>query len=269
MNGEFTVHGSQSTAGGESSEDQARLRYVLRHADDCVILAQRLGELISFAPELEEDIAIGNISLDQLGVGRMFLQYAAKLEGAERTEDDLAFSRSERDFTNLLLVEQPNGDFGHTMARQFLFDTYQQLLFEALSMSSDATIAGIAAKGVKETRYHVRHSRSWVIRLGDGTNESHQRMQAGLDDLWRFTSEMFIDDEIDGAAASNGFGVLPSSLRPEWDNMVGSALGAATLHIPADSANRTGGRSGVHSEAIGPLLAEMQYMYRSFPGASW
>lgn len=248
---------------------QTLFSYVLRHADDCLILAQRLGDLVSRAPELEEDIALANMALDILGTGRRLLDYAGEIEGAGRSEDDLAFGRSEREFTNLLLVETPNGDFGQTMARQFLFDAYQDLLWHRLVDSNDETISGIAGKARKESAYHLRHSRLWVVRLGDGTEESHRRMQAGLDAVWRFTGEMFIDDDVDQAAAEAGFGVLPSTLHDDWYTTVEDAISEATLAIPEDTAVRTGGRKGRHSEEMGPLLAEMQYMYRSFPGASW
>jgi ring-1,2-phenylacetyl-CoA epoxidase subunit PaaC len=243
--------------------------YTLRHADDCLILSQRLGDLVSRAPELEEDIALANIALDILGTGRRLLQYAGEIEGEGRTEDDLAFGRGEREYTNLLLVETPNGDFGRTMARQFLFDTYQDLLLNRLTESNDEMISGIAGKARKESSYHLRHSRLWVVRLGDGTEESHRRMQAGLDDVWRFTGELFIDDDVDRAAAEAGYGVLPSSLRDDWQSTVTSVIDEATLELPCDTSMRTGGRTGNHSEEMGPLLAEMQYMYRSFPGASW
>jgi len=247
----------------------ALFSYVLRHGDDCLILAQRLGDLVSRAPELEEDIALANIALDILGTGRRLLQYAGEIEGSDRTEDDLAFGRSEREFTNLLLTETPNGDFGQTIARQFLFDAYQDLLWNRLIESNDETIAGIAGKARKESAYHLRHSRLWVVRLGDGTDESHRRMQAGLDTVWRFTGEMFTDDDVDRLAAEAGFGVLPSTLRDGWEATVGEAIAEATLELPADTSARTGGRNGRHSEEMGPLLAEMQYLYRAYPGASW
>ena len=243
--------------------------YVLRHADDCLILSQRLGDLVSRAPELEEDIALANIALDILGIGRLLLQYAGEIEGEGRSEDDLAFGRSEREFTNLLLVETPNGDFAQTMARQYLFDVYQDLLWNRLVDSNDETIAGIAGKARKESSYHLRHSRSWLLRLGDGTEESHRRMQQALESVWRFTGEMFNDDDADRAAAEAGFGVLPSTLSAEWNYEVSATIETATLTRPTDTSVRTGGRDGRHSESIGPLLAEMQHMYRSFPGASW
>ena len=251
-------------------ENQAPLfRYVLRHGDDCLVLAQRLGQWIANAPELEEDIALGNIALDVLGAGRTLLQYAGRIEGMGRSEDDLAFGRTEREFTNLLIVEQPNGDFGQTIARQFLFDVYQDVLWDRLTESSDEILAGVASKAAKEARYHLRHSRSWVVRLGDGTTESHQRIQDGFDAIWRFTQEMFEDDDIDRAAADQGFGALPSTLESDWRTTVASTLQQATLTVPVDQSAQTGGRSGKHTEVMGYLLAEMQSMYRTYPGATW
>ncbi len=252
-----------------TDQGAALFTYVLHHADDCLILSHRLGQWISCAPEIEEDIALGNVGLDILGVGRNLLQYAGRIEAAGRSEDDLAFGRTEREFTNLLLVEQPNGDFALTMARQFAFDAYQDLLWRALTASTDETIAGIAEKAAKESRYHLRHSRNWVVTLGDGTEESHERMQAGIDAIWRFTHEMFIDDPADVAAAGRGFGVLPSGLRSEWDQLVSDGLGEAGLARPNDTAVRTGGRAGLHTEYMGHILAEMQTMYRTYPGATW
>ena len=267
MSEQSTVDSSQFTV--PSDEPSTLFSYVLRHGDDCLIMAHRLGEWISRAPELEEDIALGNIGLDILGVGRNLLQYAGRVEGTGRSEDDLAFGRTEREFTNLLLVEQPNGDFGATMARQFTFDVYQDLLWSGLTNSVDETIAGIAEKAVKESRYHLRHSRNWVVTLGDGTDESHRRMQAGLDGIWRFTHEMFIDDDVDRAAADAGVGVLPSTLKADWDRIVSETLVEATLTVPEDAAVRSGGRRGIHTEHMGFILAEMQSMYRTHPGAKW
>lgn len=243
--------------------------YVLRHADDNLILAQRLSEWISHAPELEEDIALGNIALDHLGVARALLIHAAWVEGGDRDEDDLAFLRSEREFTNVLLVEQPNGDFAHTMARQLFFDVYQLLLWEALSESTDHTLGGIAAKALKEARYHVRHSSAWVIRLGDGTEESHQRMQAAVDAQWRYTQELFTPDAVDVAVEAEGIGVNLTRMRPAWTSQIGSVLSEATLSMPDDPYQRGGGRTGFHTEHLGHLLAEMQWMQRTYPGLAW
>jgi ring-1,2-phenylacetyl-CoA epoxidase subunit PaaC len=218
-------------------------------------MAQRLGELISNAPELEIDIAIGNTALDHLGVARALYTHAAHLEGAGRDEDDLAMRRSEREFTNLLLVEQPNADFAHTIVRQLFFDVYQVELWGALSDSADDVLGGIAAKALKEATYHLRFSSSWVARLGDGTEESHMRAQAAVNSLWMYTGEMF-----EGPGAD---------YRAAWLDTVGSVFEEATLEFPGDPYQRGGGRSGFHTEHLGRLLAEMQWMQRSYPGLDW
>jgi ring-1,2-phenylacetyl-CoA epoxidase subunit PaaC len=243
--------------------------YVLRHGDDNLILAQRLGEWISRGPELEEDIALANIAIDFLGQARALLAHAAELEGQGRSEDDLAMLRTEREFTNALLVEQPNGDFAHTMARQLFFDAYQLSLWEALQGSSDPTLAGIAAKALKEARYHFRHSSTWAIRLGDGTDESHTRMQAGVDALWRYTEELVGGDDLDRAMAEAGIGVDPAGFRAEWDERVSQVLSTAGLAQPEDAYQQVGGRVGFHTEHLGHLLAEMQWMQRAYPGLEW
>ena len=243
--------------------------YVLAHADDNLILAQRLSGWISHAPDLEEDIAMANIALDLLGRARMLLDYAGRLEGRNRSEDDLAMFRSEREFTNLLLVEQPNGDFAHTMVRQFLYDAYQAELWERLCHSADATLSGIAGKAIKEARYHLRHSGSWLLRIGGGTEESHRRTQRAVDDLWRFTAEMFETTEIHGKLAGAGVGVDPATLAPGWGRCVQETFAEAGLQIPEDRFARSGGRSGFHTEHLGLILAEMQWMQRSYPGLSW
>ncbi len=248
---------------------EPRFLYLLRHADDNLVLAQRLAEWVSWAPELEEDIALANLALDFLGVARALYTYAGEVEGKGRGEDDLAMFRTEREFLNVLLVERPNTDFAHTMARQLFFDAYQLELWEALSSSADETIAGIAAKAIKEARYHFRHSSTWVIRLGDGTEESHRRMQAGIDALWMFTGELFEADDVDAAVVETGVGVDPATLRPGWERRVADVLAEATLQIPDDPFQRTGGRVGFHSEHLGRLLAEMQWMQRTYPGMSW
>jgi ring-1,2-phenylacetyl-CoA epoxidase subunit PaaC len=240
------------------------VEYLLRLADDNVVMGQRLSEYISRAPDLEEDLAVANIALDHVGVAQHVYTYAGELEGGGRTEDDLAFGRTEREFTNALLVEQPHPGFGDLIARQFLFDAYQLELWDALSRSDDARLAGIAAKAVKEARYHLRHSSSWVIRLGDGTADSHRRIQDGIDAMWRFTGELFETDEVDLAA-----GVDPATLRQAWDGTVDAVLAEATLHRPEDPYQATGGRHGVHTEHLGHLLAEMQWMQRTYPGLEW
>ena len=228
---------------------------LLGHADDNMVLAQRLGEWISRAPDLEEDIALGNIALDHLGVARALYNHAGEIEGKARTEDDYAMLRAERDFLNVLLVEQPNGDFAKTMMRGLFFDAYQVELWEDFSGSEDETLAGIAARALKEARYHLLHTSTWVVRLGDGTEESHRRSQSAIEALWRYTAELF-----DG---------LDQGYRSRWDRTVGDVLHRAGLQIPDDSYQRSGGRRGLHSEHLGPLLAEMQWMQRSYPGLEW
>jgi ring-1,2-phenylacetyl-CoA epoxidase subunit PaaC len=228
---------------------------LLAHADDNLVLAQRLGEWISRAPDLEEDIAIGNIALDHLGVARALYTLAGERQGEGRGEDDFAMARPEREFLNLLLVEQPNGDFANTMVRGLFFDAYQVGLWESLTSSDDIEIAGIAGRALKEARYHLLHSSAWVMRLGDGTEESHRRTQQAVSRLWRYTDEMFED--------------LPVAQSDGWKRIVGDVLAEATLLIPEDPYQRGGGRRGFHSEHLGPLLAEMQWMQRSYPGLRW
>lgn len=243
--------------------------YVLRHADDNLILSQRLSEWVSRAPELEEDIALANITLDHLGVATHLLAYAARVAADGRTADDLAFSRTEREFMNVVLVEQPNGDFARTMARQMLIDAYQLRLWDALSGSTDDTLSGIAARALKESRYHYRHSSGWVIRLGDGTDESHHRMQRGIDELWRYTGELFEMDDLDREMVDRGIGVDLAGLRASWRRDVEGVLMEATLDVPADITQRGGGRRGFHTEYLGHLLSEMQWLQRTYPGLEW
>jgi ring-1,2-phenylacetyl-CoA epoxidase subunit PaaC len=241
--------------------------YVIRHADDNLVLSQRLAEYISRAPELEEDLAIANTALDHLGVATHLLDYAAGM--VDVTADGLAFLRNERELTNLLLVEQPNTDFAHIIVRQFLFDAYQRELWDALSRSTDNTIAGIAAKASKEAAYHLRHSRGWLVRLGDGTPESHDRIERALAALWRFVDEMFEADALDDEMSTTGAGVSPAALRTAWSACVDDALAEATLSRGPDQPQRRGGRSGFHTEHLGHLLTEMQWMQRSYPGLVW
>ena len=248
---------------------EALAAYVVRHADDNVVLGQRLAEYISRAPELEEDLAIGNFALDHIGVADHLFTYAATIEGGDTTADDLAMFRSEREYTNLLLVEQRHDGFGDLIARQFLFDAYQLPFWEALSSSTDATIAGIAQRAAKEARYHLRHSSMWMVRLGDGTDESHSRIQASIDRLWRFTAEMFEADDLDREMVEGGVGVDPSMLRAKWESAVDAVLEEATLTRPEDSFQTSGGRIGMHTEYLGQMLAEMQGLQRSQPGLSW
>jgi ring-1,2-phenylacetyl-CoA epoxidase subunit PaaC len=243
--------------------------YALRLGDDALILSHRLGEWISNAPELEEDVAVANIALDLLGQARSLLTYAGEVEGKGRTEDDLAYLRPEREFLNLQIVEHPNEDFAVSMARQLFFSTYQLALYDRLVGSRDETLAGVAAKAVKEVSYHRDHATQWVLRLGDGTDQSHERMQVGLARMWPFVDEMFAGDEVDAAVAAAGVGVDPGSLRAGWDSYVDAVLSEATLDRPDPTWTAKGGRQGVHTEAMGYLLAEMQHIHRSHPGAQW
>jgi ring-1,2-phenylacetyl-CoA epoxidase subunit PaaC len=243
--------------------------YVLRLADSNLVLAQRLGEWVGHAPALEEDLGLANLSLDLIGQARLLLAHAGELEGRGRGEDDLAYLRDESAYLNLTLVEQPNGDFGDTVVRQFLFDAWQLGLYEALAASSDATLAAVAAKGRREATYHLRYSGGWLVRLGDGTPESHARVSASLGRLWPFTNELFDDDEVDRAAADAGYGVLPSTLRRAFLARVDETLAEATLARPAESRFQWYGKQGRHSEHLGYLLAEMQSLHRAHPGATW
>jgi len=243
--------------------------YVLRIGDDALIAAQRLAEWSTRAPEMEEDIALSNIALDQLGVARAMLTYAGELEGAGRGEDDLAFLREDREFRNCLLVELPNGDFAVTMARLLFLSAYQGSLYDGLVGSADGRLAGVAAKARKESAYHVDHAAQWTVRLGDGTAESHKRMQAAVDDLWPYTHELFGSDAIVSGVAEAGVGVDPASLREGWTEAVSSVLDEATLTRPADGWAPGGGRDGLHTEHLSYLLSEMQVLHRAHPGASW
>lgn len=243
--------------------------YPLRLGDDALIMAQRLAEWSSRAPELEEDVALTNIALDLLGQARSLLTYAGTVEGRGRDEDALAYLRDEVEFTNCQLVEQPNGDFAVTMARMLFFATYQLGLYEGLAGSADETLAGVAAKAVKEVAYHRDHAVQWVLRLGDGTEESHTRMQAGVETMWPYTHELFETDDMTTRLAAAGVGVDPAGLRPSWRSSVGDVLTLATLDVPEDGWAPAGGRRGMHSEPFGYLLAEMQHLRRSHPGATW
>lgn len=247
----------------------ALYEYVLRLADSALILAQRLAEWSAKAPTLEEDVALTNIALDHLGQARALLSYAGELEGAGRSEDDLAFLRDAHEFRNLLLTEQPNGDFAKTIARQFLYDAYSVELYAALQRSRDTTLAAVAAKAVKEVAYHRRHSGAWLVRLGDGSEESHQRMQTALDDLWMYTGELFEMTELDHQLLAGGFAVDLQALRPAWRRSVETTLAQATLRLPDDGWMAAGGKRGVHTEHLGFLLAEMQFLQRAYPGARW
>ena len=243
--------------------------YVLRLGDDSLILGHRLSEWCGHGPILEEDIAMTNISLDLVGQATSLLGYAGELEGKGRDADALAFLRFDREYKNLLLVEQPNGDFGMTMLRQFFFDAYRKPLFEKLQHSSDKHLAAIAEKSLKETKYHLKHSSEWVIRLGDGTEESNARIQDSLNTLWRYTNELFFTDEVDAELVEKG--IVPSlqEIQNQWNATVTAVLNEATLTIPTNNWKQEGGRKGLHSEHLGYILAELQYMQRAYPNMQW
>jgi len=241
--------------------------YALGLGDDALILAQRLGEWVARAPQIEEDVALANIALDLLGQARTLLSYAGVAEGIGWDEDDMAYLRDDRDFRNVQLVEIPNGDFAVTMARQLVFSAYQYELYTALNSSHDSTLAGLAGKAVKEVAYHRDHATQWVLRLGDGTDLSHARMQAGLDQVWPYTEELF--DPSDATGQLPGVAADPATLRPAWEAYVTSVLSEATCARPAPGWRSRGGRDGLHTEHLGHLLAEMQHLHRSYPGATW
>ena len=243
--------------------------YLIRLGDDRLVLGHRLSEWCGHGPILEEDIALANIALDLIGQATLFLKLAGETEGKGRSEDSLAYFREAIDYRNVQLVELPNGDYAFTIVRQFLFDVFSYHLLEQLMKSSDAEVAGIAAKGFKEVRYHVRHSSEWVVRMGDGTDESHTRAQKALDHLWRFTGEMFQADDIDREMLSAGIGGDLAVIQPKWRAVVDDVMKRATLTIPNDPPAMTGGRKGRHTEYLGHMLSEMQIVARSHPGAEW
>ena len=243
--------------------------YTLRRADDALILGHRLSEWCGHAPMLEEDMALANMGLDLLGQARELYSYAARVEGRGNDEDKFAYLRDVRQYRNLLLLEQPNGDFARTMVRQFFYATFADLYWRAMMRSSDASLAAIAAKSEKESAYHVRHSSEWIVRLGDGTEESHARAQAAVDELWAFTGEMFAVDDCERSLIEAGSAIDPASLRPQWRETVSRVLAEATLVQSGSDWMQQGGRSGRHSEHLGHLLSELQSMQRSFPGATW
>ncbi len=243
--------------------------YALRRADDALILGHRLSEWCGHAPALEEDMALANMGLDLLGQARELYSYAADVEGQGNDEDKFAYLRDVRQYRNLLLLEQPNGDFACTMARQFFYAAFADLYWRAMMKSTDATLAAIAAKSEKESAYHLRHSSEWMVRLGDGTEESHRRAQGAVDDLWAYTGEMFGVDESERALIERGVAVDPATLHPQWLKTVSNVVGEATLALPKSGWMQQGGRSGRHSEHLGHLLSELQSMQRTFPGATW
>lgn len=258
------VPGAQTTA-----PTQALLGFTLGLADDALVLGHRLSEWSGKAPMLEEDIALSNLGLDLIGQARLFYTYAGEIQGKGRDEDALAYLRDEYAYTNLLLVEQHNGDFAATMVRHLLYSTFVHPYFQAMQTSNDTRLAEIAAKAVKEMAYHVRHSAEWVIRLGDGTEESHGRTQVALDDLWMYTGEMFHLSGGEQALVLSGIAPDRSAIKPAWDTTIDRILAEATLKRPPDRWMQTGGRAGRHTEHLGRLLAEMQVLHRAHPGAKW
>ena len=252
-----------------SAPHDARVDYVLALADDALVAAQRMGEWIAASPQIEEDVALGNIALDLLGQARSLLTYAGSLHDPVRTEDDLAYFRDEAEFRNVHLVEREKGDFGVAMARLLILATYHCELYERLQASTDETLAAVAAKAVKEVDYHRDHATMWVLRLGDGTDESHARMQAGLDAEWAYVEELFDPAYVDPTLVADGVAVDPATLRPAFDDRVATVLGQATLTVPTTPAAPGGGRRGEHTDAMAPLLADLQGLAREHPGATW
>lgn len=253
--------------------DRLLFGYLLRLGDSPLILAQRLGAWVGKGPILEEDMALANVGLDLLGQARMWLTYAGEVESRfarkGRDEDQLAFLRDGGEFRNLLIAEQPNGSFADTIVRQFLFDSWHELTLDALTRSADSRIAGIAAKAAKEVAYHVERSADWVIRLGDGTDESHARMQAAIDNLWTYTGEMFVADADEATLIDAGIAADVRLLALPWKRRVDAVMDEATLAVPASAHMQRGGKQGVHTEHFGYLLAEMQFLQRAYPGAQW
>lgn len=246
-----------------------KTEYLLRLGDDRLVLGHRLSEWCGHAPILEEDIALANIALDLVGEANLFLTRAAQTENAGRDADALAFLRDAVDYRNCLLVELPKGDFAVTIARQFLFSVYSLLLSDALRASADSDLAGISAKVHKESRYHVRHAGEWCLRLGDGTAESHDRLQRAIDDLWRYTGELFFTDDVEQRLAAERFAVDSTTLRDPWVAQVTDVLGRAGMTLPQATWMQRGGRAGRHTEHLGHMLAEMQVLQRQHPGAQW
>jgi len=244
-------------------------RYVLRVGDLSLVLGQRLGEWVGHAPALEEDLGLANVALDLIGQARLLLSYAGELEGRDRGEDELAFLREQGEYLNPTLVEQPNGDFGQTIVRQVLIDAYQLELYERLTNSADERLAAIAAKAVKETRYHLRYSSDWLVRLGDGTPQSRARVQSALERLWPYTVELFEEDELDREMADCGIAPRLAEVQAAWSRRIDGVLAQATLERPRDRPYAWFGKRGDHSEHLGYILTEMQYLQRAYPGARW
>jgi ring-1,2-phenylacetyl-CoA epoxidase subunit PaaC len=249
--------------------EAALFLYALRLADDALVLGHRLSEWCGHAPVLEEDLALGNMALDLIGQARSLYTYAGEAEGRGRDEDALAYRRDAGEYRNILLVEQPNGDFAVTILRQLLYAAFAHPYFEDLAKSTDATLAAIAAKSAKELAYHVRHAAEWAIRLGDGTEESHRRAQAALDELWPYTGELFEVDAVERQLFEAGIAVDRAALRPRWEATLAPILAEAKLRPPASEWMQSGGRSGRHSEHLGHMLAELQFLQRAYPDARW
>lgn len=251
------------------TKKEALINYCLRLGDSSLILGQRMSEWSSNGPTLEEDIAMTNLALDLIGQARTMLTYAGELEGKGRTEDDLAYKRNEREFYNSLLSERPNGHFGDTVARNFLQSAYFYHLYNALGSSKDAMISAHAAKSLKEVTYHLRHASEWIVRLGDGTEESHQKTQQALDDLWMFTGDLFAMNEVDELLIKEGIAVDLTHLKKDWEKTIHQVLERATLQRPSDGFMQKGRLNGLHAECLGHLLAEMQFLPRAYPTAKW
>ena len=244
------------------------LKYVLRISDTSLITGQRISEWCSKGPTLEEDIALSNISLDLFGQANGFLEYASKID-KNKTADDFAFKRNEREFFNFKLAEQPNGHFGNTIVKLFMLSAYNSIFYNELSKSNDETIAALSAKSLKEVKYHLKYSKSWMIRLGDGTNESNFKVQESLNSLWQFTGEFFESDEVDSEMNSNGIGIINSSMKERWNIIINNTLQDSKLIRPIDGYMQTGSKKGIHTEHLGHLLSEMQYLQRAYPDAKW
>lgn len=249
--------------------DDDLFRYVLRLGDLSLVLGQRLGEWVGHSPALEEDLGLANIALDLIGQARLLLSYAGEIEGGGRDEDQLAFLREHGEYLNPTLAEQPNGDFGRTIVRQVLLDAFQLELYERLASSTNEHLAAIAAKAVKETRYHLRYSGGWLVRLGDGTGESRARVSSALERLWSYTAELFAEDEVDRAMADRGIAPRLADVQAAWNARIDALLAEATLERPLDRPYLWFGKQGTHSEHLGYMLTEMQYMQRTYPGARW
>ncbi len=252
-----------------NTDKEAVLQYAVRLGDDSLILGHRLSEWCRNGPFLEEDIALTNVALDYIGRARMYYGYAAELSDGKQTEDDFAFIRDCREYQNLLINELPIGDFACTMARQLILDVFNCYFLSELTASTDPTLAAVAAKAVKESRYHLRRSRDWALRLGDGTEQSHDRLQNAFEQLWGYTPEMFEQDELEQQLIERGIAVNTSELKPRWESKLEQILSEATLEMPVNSWTVRGGRLGFHTEHLGHLLSELQYMQRAYPGLQW